>query len=57
MEQWCRQNVGEWAHHSHTERGQIGERFRYFARFYFMAEQDAEQFRQAWAEAGPHTSI
>ncbi len=48
MQQWCRHNVGQWAYQSHTERGQVGERFRYFARFYFTAEEDADAFKWEW---------
>ena len=42
MLDWCRLNAGVWTHHKHTERGQIGERFRYYACFHFMTEEDAE---------------
>ncbi len=45
---WCRVHAGEWDRHGHTERGQVGERFRYYARFYFMSEEDAEAFRRTW---------
>ena len=48
MHDWCDANAGEWDHHTHTERGKIGERFRYYVRFYFMTEKDAEAFRRAW---------
>ena len=48
MMAWCRVHAGEWDHHGHTERGEVGERFRYNARFYFMTEEDAEALRRAW---------
>lgn len=46
---WCRANVpaGTWAQHHHSE-GRLGEAAVDCARFYFIEEADAEQFRRQW---------
>ncbi len=48
MQAWCRDHAPDWRHREHTERGQLGERFRYYVRFHFVTEQAAEAFRRAW---------
>jgi len=52
MDHWCHDNVaaGSWEQHAHSDerRDELGIRID-FARFYFMDEADAENFRREWA--------
>jgi hypothetical protein len=54
MHEWCHNNVtaGDWEEHGHSAKT-MGEAPTQYARFYFMHEADAEEFRKLWADPIP----
>lgn len=50
MLEWCRERVPQlgWAYHGHTRRLSKGASPIHYTRRYFIDEEDAEAFRQAW---------